>query len=151
MDYLGLTLGPILINVADRILEGFIPRNLSCTLSLYLLACVMKSSLPLTEQDLTEFVTALEETSKDFQALRERYIEVRDAFSKRTQAQAKLTQGHLPKAELNRLKKQIETLEETLENQLMSWNNLKEPFWQVLRFMGLGMVLGWLLRGWFGG
>ncbi|MGD1952973.1 MAG: hypothetical protein ACFB14_25510 [Leptolyngbyaceae cyanobacterium] len=111
----------------------------------------MKSSLPLTEQDLTEFVTALEETSKDFQALRERYIEVRDAFSKRTQAQAKLTQGHLPKAELNRLKKQIETLEETLENQLMSWNNLKEPFWQVLRFMGLGMVLGWLLRGWFGG
>ena len=111
----------------------------------------MKSSLPLTEQDLTEFVTALEETTKDFQTLRERYIEVRDAFSQRGQAQAKITQGHLPKAELNRLKKQIETLEETLENQLMSWNNLKEPFWQVLRFMGLGMVLGWLLRGWFGG
>ena len=111
----------------------------------------MKSSLPLTEQDLTEFVTALEETTKDFQALRERYIEVRDAFSQRAQAQVKMTQGHLPKAELSRLKKQIETLEETLENQLMSWNNLKEPFWQVLRFMGLGMVLGWLLRGWFGG
>ena len=111
----------------------------------------MKSSLPLTEQDLTEFVTALEETTKDFQALRERYIEVREAFSQRAQAQAKITQGHLPKAELNRLKKQIETLEETLENQLMSWNNLKEPFWQVLRFVGLGLVLGWFFRGWFGG
>ena len=111
----------------------------------------MKSSLPLTEQDLTEFATALEETSKDFQALRERYIEVRDAFAERAQAHAKITQGHLPKAELNRLKKQIETLEETLENQLMSWNNLKEPFWQVLRFTGLGLVLGWFFRGWFGG
>ncbi|MEM8614294.1 MAG: hypothetical protein AAGF93_19915 [Cyanobacteria bacterium P01_H01_bin.105] len=110
----------------------------------------MKSSLPLTEQDLTDFATALEETDKDFTALRQRYAEVCEAFAQRTQAQAKITQGHLPRAELNRLKKQIETLEETLENQLMSWNNLKEPFWQVLRFVGLGLVLGWFFRGWFG-
>lgn len=111
----------------------------------------MKSSLPLTEQDLTDFAIALEETSKDFQSLRERYADVRDAFSQRAEVQAKITQGHLPRAELTRLKKQIETLEETLENQLMTWNNLKEPFWQVLRFVGLGLVLGWFFRGWFGG
>ncbi|ESA35035.1 hypothetical protein N836_13750 [Leptolyngbya sp. Heron Island J] len=111
----------------------------------------MKSSLPLTEQDLLDFAIALEETSKDFQALGERYTEVREAFSQRAEVQAKLTQGHLPRAELTRLQKQIETLEATLENQLMSWNNLKEPFWQVLRFVGLGLVLGWFLRGWFGG
>ncbi|MEO0869705.1 MAG: hypothetical protein AAFY17_14970 [Cyanobacteria bacterium J06642_11] len=110
----------------------------------------MKSSLPLTEQDLAEFATALEETSKDFKLLRQRYGEVRDAFNQRAVAQAQITQGHLPRAELTRLKKQIETLEETLENQLLSWNNLKEPFWQVLRFVGLGLVLGWFLRGWFG-
>ncbi|MBT9317097.1 hypothetical protein [Leptothoe spongobia] len=110
----------------------------------------MKSSLPLTEQDLSDFATALEETNKDFDALRQRYEEVRDAFSQRSQTQATITQGHLPKAELKRLKKQIETLEATLENQLMSWNNLKDPFWQVLRFVGLGLVLGWFLRGWFG-
>ena len=41
----------------------------------------MKSSLPLTEQDLTDFATALEETTKDFKALRQRYTEVREAFS----------------------------------------------------------------------
>ncbi|MGD1857947.1 MAG: hypothetical protein ACFB2W_27235 [Leptolyngbyaceae cyanobacterium] len=110
----------------------------------------MKSSLPLTEQDLADFATALEETTKDFDALLQRYREVQDAFAQRTDARAKITQGHLPQAELNRLKKQIATLEETLENQLMSWNNLKEPFWQVLRFVGLGLVLGWFLRGWFG-
>ncbi len=110
----------------------------------------MKSSLPLTEQDLTDFATALEETSKDFQALRQRYDEVYDAFTQRAEVQARITQGYLPKAELNRLHKQIKTLEETLENQLLSWNNLKEPFWQVLRFVGLGLVLGWFFRGWFG-
>lgn len=110
----------------------------------------MKSSLPLTEQDLAEFATALEETKKDFKALRQRYGEVRDAFTQRAEARSQITQDHLPKAELNRLKKQIETLEETLENQLLSWNNLKEPFWQILRFVGLGLVLGWFFRGWFG-
>ncbi|MEL7509575.1 MAG: hypothetical protein AAFN42_19770 [Cyanobacteria bacterium J06554_1] len=104
----------------------------------------------MTEQDLTDFAVALEETDKDFNALRQRYVEVREAFAQRTQAQAQITQGHLPGAELERLHKQIETLEETLENQLMSWNVLKEPFWQVLRFVGLGLVLGWFFRGWFG-
>ncbi|MEM6254570.1 MAG: hypothetical protein AAF821_16775 [Cyanobacteria bacterium P01_D01_bin.156] len=110
----------------------------------------MKSSLPLTEKDLTEFATALEETAKDFKALRQRYGEVRDAFTQRAETRDKIDQGHLPRAELKRLKKQIETLEETLENQLLSWNNLKEPFWQILRFVGLGLVLGWFFRGWFG-
>lgn len=110
----------------------------------------MKSSLPLSEQDLAEFATALEETTKDFKALRQRYDDVREAFAKRAEAEAQMTQDHLPRAELIRLQKQIETLEETLENQLLSWNNLKEPFWQVLRFVGLGLVLGWFFRGWFG-
>lgn len=111
----------------------------------------MKPSLPLTEQDLAEFSTALEETSKDFQALRQRYDEVHDAFFQRAEAQAKMTQGHLPRAERKRLQTQIETLEATLENQLLTWNNLREPFWQVLRFVGLGLVVGWFFRGWFGG
>ena len=110
----------------------------------------MKSSLPLTKQDMAKFATALEETNKDFQALRQRYNEVRAAFIQRTDIQAKITQGHLPNAELRRLQQQMVTLEATLENQLMSWNNLKEPFWQVLRFVGLGLVLGWFFRGWFG-
>lgn len=110
----------------------------------------MKSSLSLTEQDLTDFAVALEETDQDFNALRQRYTEVCEAFDQRAQAQAQITQGHLPRAELKRLRQQISTLEETLENQLMSWNTLKEPFWQVLRFVGLGLVLGWFFRGWFG-
>ena len=111
----------------------------------------MKPSLPLTEQDLTDFATALEETAKDVDALRQRYADVRDAFSQRHQARAAIAQGHLPQAELKRLQKQVETLEETLESQLLTWNNLKEPFWQVLRFVGLGLVMGWFLRGWVGG
>lgn len=111
----------------------------------------MKSSLPLTEQDLTDFAKALEETSKDFDALRQRYGEVREAFFQRTQVQTQLTQTHLPQAELHRLQTQLETLEVTLENQLfIAWATFRTTFWQLLRFVGLGLVVGWFGRGWFG-
>jgi hypothetical protein len=33
-----------------------------------------------------------------------------------------------------------------LESQLFSWNGIKEVFWQAIRFGGLGMVAGWVLR-----
>jgi len=37
-------------------------------------------------------------------------------------------------------------LETNLESQLFSWTSLKRPFWQIIRFGGLGVVIGWLLR-----
>lgn len=110
----------------------------------------MSASLPLTEEDLSQFATALEETQKDLQALERRYGEVRQAFYESRQIQSQLTQGHLPTAEVGRLRRQLETLEATLENQLLTWNNLREPFWQTLRFVGAGLVTGWFLRGWLG-
>ena len=54
------------------------------------------------------------------------------------------------KAELTRIQKQLETLEINLESRLFSWNTLKRPFWQAIRFGGLGVIIGWLLRSWVG-
>jgi uncharacterized protein (DUF3084 family) len=54
------------------------------------------------------------------------------------------------KAELTRLQKQLETLEINLESHLFSWTTLKRPFWQAVRFGGLGVIIGWLLKSWVG-
>lgn len=47
------------------------------------------------------------------------------------------------KAELTRLQTQIDELEVNLESKLFSWGSLREPFWQIVRFGGLGIVIGW--------
>ncbi|MCA1993960.1 MAG: DUF2203 domain-containing protein, partial [Coleofasciculus sp. S288] len=49
-------------------------------------------------------------------------------------------------AELKRIKEELETIELNLESRLFSWGSLKEPFWQAVRFGGLGVVIGWILK-----
>ena len=101
-------------------------------------------------KELVQFETALKETAKDFLALRDRYAEVKQAYQQRTELRAQFDPATLPAAERQRLQKQIDTLEETLEGKILAWEMVKEPFWQALRFGGLGLVLGWFLRGWIG-
>ena len=50
------------------------------------------------------------------------------------------------KAELKKVQQQLEELEVALESQLFSWGGLKEVFWQGVRFGGIGMILGWVLK-----
>ena len=101
-------------------------------------------------EELARFETALKETAKDFLALRDRYFAVKQAYRQRAELQAQFDPATLPTAERQRLQQQIDTLEETLEGKILAWETLKEPFWQALRFGGLGLVLGWFLRGWVG-
>jgi small-conductance mechanosensitive channel len=49
------------------------------------------------------------------------------------------------KVELKQVQAQLDELEINLESQLFSWTSLKEPFWQVMRFGGLGVAIGWFL------
>jgi chromosome segregation ATPase len=48
--------------------------------------------------------------------------------------------------ELKHLEAELETIELNLESHLFTWSSLKEPFWQAVRFGGVGVVLGWLLN-----
>jgi hypothetical protein len=50
------------------------------------------------------------------------------------------------KAEFLQIQNQLQVLEINLESRLFSWSSLKEPFWQVIRFGGLGVIIGWLLK-----
>ncbi len=50
------------------------------------------------------------------------------------------------KAEFLQIQNQLQVLEINLESRLFSWSSVKEPFWQVIRFGGLGVIIGWLLK-----
>ncbi len=50
------------------------------------------------------------------------------------------------KTELRHIQQELEAIELNLESRLVSWSSFKEPFWQIVRFGGLGVVIGWLLK-----
>jgi chorismate mutase len=65
----------------------------------------------------------------------------------RQQNELKLKGRHQPelKQEIQQIRSRIEELDLILESKLL---NLWEPFWQAVRFGGLGIILGWLFCSW---
>lgn len=102
-----------------------------------------------------EFEQELEQVEQALVALKERYAQIQRDRHQQAELQQDLRRvkqewqrTHLPglQAELRRIKKQLETIELNLESRLFSWGSLKEPFWQAVRFGGVGIVIGWLLK-----
>jgi hypothetical protein len=106
---------------------------------------------------------SLSEAEQSLLLLKARYTQVQtDQDRQQTlkiqlnQAQQQLKQprSHAIRTELRReirqLKTQLEAIELALESQLFSWKGLKDVFWQAVRFGGLGVIVGWLLRSWAG-
>ncbi|MBW4501007.1 MAG: hypothetical protein KME57_15935 [Scytonema hyalinum WJT4-NPBG1] len=103
------------------------------------------------ENQHQEFEQALLEVEQALVTLKERYNQVQADRFRQTELQQRLKQlrhSKLPedKAQLKEIKQQLEVLELNLESQLFSWASLKEPFWQAIRFGGLGVIIGWLLK-----
>jgi flagellar motility protein MotE (MotC chaperone) len=78
------------------------------------------------------------------QILRDRKDQIEQQLQHTTSARIQ----HQLKQDLKQIRQQLETLEVALESQLFSWTGLKEVFWQAVRFGGLGMMIGWVLRSW---
>lgn len=102
-----------------------------------------------------EFSLSLEDVERSLVALKQRYAQVQNDRQRQAELQQRLKQvkkelrnNHLPqlKVELRQIKEQLEALEINLESQLFSWGSLQEPFWQAVRFGGLGFVVGWILK-----
>ncbi|PAX59667.1 hypothetical protein [Brunnivagina elsteri] len=103
------------------------------------------------ENQSLEFEQGLEEIEQALVALRERYQQVecdRNLQDELQQRTSELNQSKLPemKAELKHIQQQLEVLEINLESRLFSWRSIKDPFWQIIRFSGLGVIIGWLLK-----
>jgi hypothetical protein len=100
-----------------------------------------------------DFAQELEEVERSLLSLKERYTQVQRDRAQQAQWQQRqheLQQNKYQtpaiKAELKHIKQQLEVLEINLESQLFSWVSLRKPFWQVVRFGGMGVILGWILK-----
>ncbi len=107
-----------------------------------------------TEKD--EFEQALSEVERSLESIKARYNQVERDRKRQAQLQhrreevrksLRKTNNRQPlQAELQEIKGQLEIIELNLESQLFSWDSLKEPFWMAVRFGGLGIVIGWILK-----
>ena len=53
------------------------------------------------------------------------------------------------KQELELIRSRLEQLDITLESRLLNeWKLMWEPFWQAVRFGGLGIAIGWFISTW---
>ena len=100
-----------------------------------------------SDEDLAIFERALKETADDFLLLRDRFFAIRRAKAKYEQA-ISTDLSQLPAEDLAQMQDRIEALKVTLESHLLSWREIQEPFWQIVRFGGLGLVAGWFLNEW---
>lgn len=120
------------------------------------------ASPPSTSADATDEVDieqSLRHLEQSLLVLKNRHAQVQadrqqqqDLYDRKERIEQQLQHTASPrvqrqlKQDLQQIRQQLSDLEVALESQLFSWNGLKDIFWQAVRFGGLGMVAGWVLR-----
>ncbi|EAZ94023.1 hypothetical protein CY0110_19547 [Crocosphaera chwakensis CCY0110] len=96
--------------------------------------------------------------------LKERYKQVQQAQKQKLDLEERLnTVSPQDTAEIEKINEELQQLTITLESNLLTeedvktllWEGIRqgllgEVFWQIIRFGGLGIILGWLLKTWVG-
>jgi stress response protein YsnF len=105
------------------------------------------------ENQEPDFEQELAQVERSLLSLKERYHQVTSDQQQKAEWQQRQQelkdnkhQTAEIKAELLQIQKQLEVLEINLESQLFSWRSLKKPFWQAVRFGGMGVIIGWILK-----
>ncbi len=100
------------------------------------------------------FEQAIAELEQSLQAVKERYHQIQQDQQQQTHLQQRVKQLSQElkqqstarlKADLIQIQEELDLLEVNLESRLLSWKSFGAPFWQIVRFGGLGLLLGWLL------
>lgn len=100
-----------------------------------------------------EIEKGLGETEIRLRDLKDRYGQVRRDLRMREElgeARSQFTakpQAPETRQELKKIDEELDQIELALESRLFQ---LDQAFWQAVRFGGLGVVLGWLLKAWAG-
>ncbi|MEB3341903.1 DUF2203 domain-containing protein [Okeania sp.] len=106
-----------------------------------------------------ELAQALAQVELTLTAVKERYSQVQYYQQRKLELQHRLEEirpeirrdkTRKLREELQQIQTELETIELNLESSLFGWHSIKEPFWQAVRFGGLGIVIGWLLKSWAG-
>lgn len=95
------------------------------------------------DSDRLEFEALLADLDESLQHLKNRYAQVQADQAAAANLRQRLT---TLQDEITAVQAQLAELEIRLESKLFNWKNQQEFFWQVIRFVGLGLVLGYFLR-----
>lgn len=101
---------------------------------------------PPVDESWEAFASNLAELEAEIQAVRQRFEAIQTLKQQQQSLQQQLGSADLSPSELQQLKKQLDDLALQLEISLLDWRSLLEPFWQAVRFGGLGIIIGWVLR-----
>jgi predicted RNase H-like nuclease (RuvC/YqgF family) len=101
-------------------------------------------------QDWQRFDADLSQLETSVQVLRQRFEQVRQLQAEQLQIEQQMQSPGLSPEEISQLQSRLEDLEIQLESSLFDWRSLREPFWQAVRYGGLGIVIGWILRSLIG-
>jgi hypothetical protein len=96
--------------------------------------------------DWQRFDADLSQLETSIQVLRQRFEQVRQLQTEQLQIEQQMQSPGLSPEEISALQNRLEDLETQLESSLFDWRSLREPFWQAVRYGGLGIVIGWILR-----
>jgi chorismate mutase len=99
-----------------------------------------------------EFEREIAELEREIADLKHRHLEIELAERERVvlhrqqnELKQRGTRSPEVKQELHQIRSRLAELDLLLESKLL---NLWEPFWQAVRFGGLGIIIGWLLCAW---
>jgi hypothetical protein len=123
----------------------------------------MTQNTPLVDEKIslqgdyaTEFDREIAELEQKISALKHRQADTLLAAQEqvvlvRQRNELKQRSGNSPavKQELQLIRSRLDELDLALESRLLNeWELMWEPFWQAVRFGGLGIAIGWFIASW---
>lgn len=101
-------------------------------------------------QELTEALAAIKQKFNEFKVMdsdRQGLQIEKQKLEKHLKTQIGLMQRQELKTELRTIQTKLEDIDAAIAAQLITWSSFKEPFWQIVRYSGLGFLVGVLFKG----